>query len=109
MSTLVMKFGGTSTSSVDALNCAADIVGAQIGEWDQIVVVVSAMGGVTDLLLESADRALDGSYQITIAELHQKLASIVGSMKSAVIRPALMLRLPHLRLRMVETVAVPAM
>jgi len=80
MSTLVMKFGGTSTVTEDALKRAADIVDAQTSEWDQILVVVSAMEGVTDLLFESADRALDGSYQITIAELHQKLTSIVARM-----------------------------
>jgi aspartate kinase len=57
MKKLVMKFGGTSVGSVDALSRAADIVLSESGGWDQIVVVVSAMSGVTDALLKAASSA----------------------------------------------------
>lgn len=80
MSTLVMKFGGTSTGSEEALNCAADIVHTEVGNWDQVVVVVSAMEGITDMLLECAEHARTGNsgqLQFTIEKLHQKLTSIV--------------------------------
>ena len=83
MSTLVMKFGGTSLGSEYALKRAGDIVSGQIGEWDQIVVVVSAMQGVTDMLLACAEIALAGDqdqFQNIAGELHHKLTSTAGKM-----------------------------
>jgi aspartate kinase len=80
MKTLVMKFGGTSTGNVVALNRAADIVVVQQGQWDRLVVVVSAMEGVTDMLIECAERSLaedKGHYQVIIDELRIKLKSVV--------------------------------
>lgn len=82
MSTLIMKFGGTSTGSEGALNRAADIVNDANGEWDQIVVVVSAMQGVTDMLIACTDLAKKSDQvqlQITIDELRHKLSSNVLS------------------------------
>jgi aspartate kinase len=76
MSTLVMKFGGSSTGSAGALNRAADIVYAVIDQWDQILVVVSAMQGMTDMLLECAEQAQGedrGQWQNSLDELHRKL------------------------------------
>ncbi len=57
---LVMKFGGTSVGSVSALQKVIEIVqnGRQNGH--KVVVVVSAMSGVTDLLLNAAHRAEAG-------------------------------------------------
>jgi len=52
--TLVMKFGGTSVGSVDALTRAAQIIRDAKRDWARVVVVTSAMSGVTDLLLSSA-------------------------------------------------------
>ncbi len=82
MSRLVMKFGGTSTGSTVALNRAADIVKFEAGRRGQIVVVVSAMQGVTDMLLACAEQALrgdQGQFQNTIHELHHRLSSNLGS------------------------------
>ena len=63
MSTLVMKFGGTSVGSGKAHTQAAEIVQEQARAWDQLVVVVSAMSGVTDLLIEGARTASHGDDQ----------------------------------------------
>ena len=63
MKTLVMKFGGTSVGSADAMRQAADIVRQALVEWPRLVVVSSAMSGVTDVLLESARRAAHGDTQ----------------------------------------------
>ncbi len=60
---LVMKFGGTSVGSVQMLEQAASIVKSYQPEWPEIVVVVSAMSGVTDRLLESARLAVAGEAQ----------------------------------------------
>ncbi len=55
--TLVMKFGGTSVGSAQALSSAAQIVREAKSEWQNVAVVTSAMSGVTNLLLESAASA----------------------------------------------------
>jgi len=58
--TLVMKFGGTSVGSQAAFTQVAEIVRAGRKRWPRLVVVASAMAGVTDLLLEGARRAVEG-------------------------------------------------
>jgi aspartate kinase len=58
--TLVMKFGGTSVGSVDALVGATQIIRDAKQDWARVVVVTSAMSGVTDLLLKSASLAAQG-------------------------------------------------
>ncbi len=57
---LVMKFGGTSVGSVQALEKVTEIVKGARQKEHEIVVVVSAMSGVTDLLLNAAYRAETG-------------------------------------------------
>ncbi len=58
--TLVMKFGGTSVGSADALINARRIIQDAKQDWARVVVVTSAMSGVTDLLLKSASLAAQG-------------------------------------------------
>ncbi len=58
--TLVMKFGGTSVGSADALTRAVEIIRQAREEWPHVVVVTSAMSGVTNLLLDSAAQAAEG-------------------------------------------------
>jgi aspartokinase/homoserine dehydrogenase 1 len=60
---VVMKFGGTSVGSADALLQVVDIVRKASAHGDEVVVVVSAMSGVTDLLLNSARSAEAGDIQ----------------------------------------------
>jgi aspartate kinase len=73
--TLIMKFGGTSVGSVDALMNATHIVRDAKKDWARIVVVTSAMSGVTNLLLNSAASASHGkvdSLSHTESTLRQK-------------------------------------
>jgi len=58
--TLVMKFGGTSVGSVDALVSATQVIRDAKKDWDRVVIVTSAMSGVTNLLLDSAASASHG-------------------------------------------------
>ncbi|MCB9111996.1 MAG: aspartate kinase [Anaerolineales bacterium] len=58
--TLVMKFGGTSVGSANALKSAIQIIRDAKKDWDRVVVVTSAMSGVTNLLLDSAASASHG-------------------------------------------------
>lgn len=59
--TLVMKFGGTSVGSKEAIRNAAGIISEQSSSWDSLVVVVSAMSGVTDSLIRCACTAANGA------------------------------------------------
>jgi len=74
--TLVMKFGGTSVGSVDALVKATQIVKDARAEYPRVVVITSAMSGVTNLLLDSAALASQGkvdslpSAESTLREKH---------------------------------------
>ena len=51
MSLIVMKFGGTSVGDTDRIKNAASKVAAEIRRGNKVVVVVSAMAGVTDKLI----------------------------------------------------------
>ncbi|MGQ9626057.1 MAG: aspartate kinase [Anaerolineae bacterium] len=55
---IVMKFGGTSVGDARAIASAAEIVRkAFVDEGEKVVVVVSAMSGVTDALIKGATTA----------------------------------------------------
>ena len=73
--TLVMKFGGTSVGSVEAMERVLGILAEQRHNWTRLVVVISAMSGVTDLLLESALDAQIGrpeTSHLAASELRKK-------------------------------------
>lgn len=55
-----MKFGETSVGSVDALVNTTQIMRDAKRDWDRVVIVISAMSGVTNLLLDSAASASQG-------------------------------------------------
>lgn len=54
MSLVVQKFGGTSVGDINRLQEVAKRVISGKEKWDRIVVVVSAMGGETDRLIDMA-------------------------------------------------------
>ncbi len=60
---IVMKFGGTSVGSVAALDKVIQIVKDGRQKEYKLVVVVSAMSGVTDLLLNAAHQAETGDEE----------------------------------------------
>lgn len=64
----VMKFGGSSVGNPESLQRVKEIIEK---ENDPVIVVVSALGGVTDRLLLAADFALKGnsSYKPLIEEI----------------------------------------
>ena len=54
MSITVMKFGGTSVANLDRIRKAAQIVKSKIiNEKQKVIVVVSAMSGVTNNLVKN--------------------------------------------------------
>jgi bifunctional aspartokinase / homoserine dehydrogenase 1 len=67
----VLKFGGTSVESASAIRKVKDII---LHENSDIIVVVSALGGVTDLILKAARvaAAASGEYQPILAEIKDR-------------------------------------
>lgn len=51
MALIVMKFGGTSVANLEKITAAADKVAAEVARGNQVIVVVSAMSGVTNRLV----------------------------------------------------------
>ena len=64
----VLKFGGTSVGSVESIRQIQQIIGQQT---DDCIVVVSALGGVTDQLLHAAQLALQ--EEDTYMEVYQTI------------------------------------
>ncbi len=62
--TLVMKFGGTSVGSPEALLQVLKIVQQSRQNWERVVVVTSAFSGVTDALVHSAQAAAQGNLAV---------------------------------------------
>ncbi|MEL6549253.1 MAG: aspartate kinase [Pseudomonadota bacterium] len=52
MPTLVMKFGGTSVATLDRIKRAAKRVGREVAHGYDVIVIVSAMSGETNKLVE---------------------------------------------------------
>ncbi len=72
MQTLTMKFGGTSVGSPQAIAQAAELVRQATEEHERVLVVCSAMSGVTDKLIEGAQTASEGDtvrYRVLAYEL----------------------------------------
>ena len=58
--TLVMKFGGTSVGTVEAIGQVIEIVRTVRLDWPRLVVITSALAGVTNLLLQTAMKSENG-------------------------------------------------
>ena len=63
LSLLVMKFGGTSVMDIERIKNAAAKVAAEVQRGHRIAVVVSAMAGVTDRLIDQC-RAVTRHYDL---------------------------------------------
>ena len=64
----VLKFGGTSVGSVDSIRQIQHIISQQT---DDCIVVVSALGGITDQLLRAAHLALENGEEYM--EVYQQI------------------------------------
>ena len=55
MKRLVLKFGGTSVGTIEKIKRVANIIKKRFSEGNEIIVIVSAMAGVTDELKEKSN------------------------------------------------------
>ena len=64
MSRIVMKFGGTSVGSIDRIQNVSNIVKSVYDEGHEVVVVLSAMAGETDRLINLTKDISDMSKRL---------------------------------------------
>jgi aspartate kinase len=86
MSLITMKFGGTSMGSADAIKQVASIILDNTQKGHKVVSVVSAMAGVTNTLIRSAQDAEQGNvitYKQAAAQLHQRHVETARALVSA--------------------------
>lgn len=79
--TLVMKFGGTSVGTPDAMRQVVAIVCAEKKNWRNLVVVTSALSGITDLLLKmsTGNTAAINSGAEEMSHRHREIADTLIS------------------------------
>jgi len=91
MSRIVMKFGGTSVGSVERINHVAEIVRSEVEAKNQVVVVLSAMAGETDRLVNlTKDLSKDfptSEYDVVISSGEQvSVGALSGLLNSSGIK-----------------------
>lgn len=69
----VLKFGGTSVANSENIKLTLNII-TQKAKNDRLIVVVSALSGVTDLLISASQKAADKNsiYKDIVAEIEKK-------------------------------------
>lgn len=74
----VLKFGGTSVGSAESILNVKKIVESQS---EPVIVVVSALGGITDKLIKTSQLAVDGdaSYQESFKEIVERHENMVNT------------------------------
>lgn len=78
----VMKFGGTSVGSVNSILNLKNIV-EKAAESENVIVVVSALGGITDKLLKTSqlavngDKAFNKEFQEIVARHHDLINATI--------------------------------
>ena len=73
----VLKFGGTSVGSVESILTVKRIVEAVD---EPVVVVVSALGGITDMLLSTAEKASKGdiAYEKDFSDIISRHLNVIN-------------------------------
>ena len=82
MSRIVMKFGGTSMAGIERIRSVADRVSQEVAAGNEVLVVVSAMAGETDRLVqlcrESAVAHDNQEYDVVVASGEQVTAGLLA-------------------------------
>ncbi|RZO88377.1 MAG: aspartate kinase [alpha proteobacterium HIMB114] len=83
MSITVMKFGGTSVANIDRIKNVADIIKSKKKDSVKLVVVVSAMAGVTNDLVEKSKAISknfsDEEYDVLLSSGEQVTAAFLAA------------------------------
>jgi bifunctional aspartokinase / homoserine dehydrogenase 1 len=84
--TITMKFGGTSVGSPEAIQNVVQITIDELSKGSRVLLVVSAMSGVTDALLKSVRDAAEGNrwgYLSCSQKLRDRHAETANRLMSA--------------------------
>jgi len=75
----VLKFGGTSVGSAENIQKVRKIL---LGQVDDVIVVVSALGGITDMILSAAKMAAIGTgyFQAELTEINTRHFDVIGNL-----------------------------
>jgi len=77
-----MKFGGTSVAGIDRIRNVAQRVKAEVDRGNEVAVVVSAMAGVTNQLVDYADQAAKlydlREYDVVVSSGEQVTAGLLA-------------------------------
>ena len=80
---LVQKYGGSSLANLDSFIAAASII-SNAAASEKVVVVLSAMYGVTDLLESAINTAIDGGdFSAVLEKINDKEQGILLKMQSS--------------------------
>jgi len=80
---LIQKFGGSSLAELEGFIAAAGIISRAASD-EKVVVVLSAMYGVTDLLESAIKTAVDGGdFRAVLENIYNKEEGILQEMQSA--------------------------
>jgi aspartate kinase len=82
---IVMKFGGTSVGSAERIAQAAALVTAALDQNHRIVVVTSAMSGVTNTLIDAARASTTGRWD---PQIRQRLLATHKAAADAIVADA---------------------
>lgn len=91
---IVLKFGGTSVANAQNIQKVIAIVN-QKAKDNKLAVVVSALSGVTDMLINASKKAAskDETYIITIEEIKQKHFDAIANLVDAVNQNQLLIKI----------------
>ena len=81
MSTIVLKFGGTSVATTDLIKSAASIVKKEYDAGNSLAVVVSAMAGTTNSLInyvEEINTNSDSEYDVVVSSGEQVTSGLMS-------------------------------
>jgi len=82
MAQIVMKFGGTSVADIECIRMVANRVKAEVERGHQVAVVVSAMAGVTNQLVDYAAEAATlydlREYDVVVSSGEQVTAGLLA-------------------------------
>ncbi|MBL8132096.1 MAG: aspartate kinase [Anaerolineae bacterium] len=83
MKTLLMKFGGSSIGITPGITQLLSIVLHESSRWDQLILVVSALDGITDQLIEASQFALMSNsrgYRRIVATVRTRHMSLISDL-----------------------------
>lgn len=81
VSFVILKFGGTSVSSIERWNTIVSITRERIEQGFRAIVVCSALSGISNMLENLLEETVGGDYEgilESIEDRHRKMAEVLG-------------------------------